>query len=126
MDSIGTDYTSYKDLVGKISIDFPGDLGTTDFESYIKSLNIDTNRYQPFGIEVYAIESQNVLKKAKVRVLAYDLRDNRSVVRIVDADTIENLLKHIWRLSIFLTEKGVDKSTLKLSKEIDKKGNEVP
>lgn len=106
MDPIGTDYTSYQDLTGKISIDFPGDLGKSDFKSYAKSLNIDTERYSPFGLEIFAIESSEMLEDIKVRLLAYDSHSDNEIVRFQEIDNLKNLLSKIWRLSIILTTDG--------------------
>jgi hypothetical protein len=122
MDKIGTDYTSYKDLSGKISIDFPGDFGKESFDFYAKSLGIDIKKYRPFGIEIYAIESYDTYNEGMVRILAYDVGGNQNVVRFNDIDTFKNLLSKIWRLSITVTDDGfTDKSDLKLEREIEKR-----
>jgi hypothetical protein len=106
MDPIGTDYTSYRDLSGKISIDFPGDPGTTDFKAYAESIGIDVNRYRPMGLELFAIESSEMLDEIEVRLLAYDTQDENRIVRFNEADNFKNLLSRLWRLSITVTTDG--------------------
>ncbi len=118
MDPIGTDYTSYRDLTGKISIDFPGDLGTTDFNSYAASIGIDVNRYQPLGLEIFAIESSEMLDEIEVRLLAYDTQDDNRIVRFNNADNFKNLLSRLWRLSITVTTDGETENKT-LTKEVN-------
>jgi hypothetical protein len=121
MDALGTNYTQYNDLSGKISVDFHGSPGE-DLEAYARGLEIDTQRYLPFGVEVYAIETEDMPREGGVNILAYDMQDNNNIVRFKNRDSLQGLLSKVWRLSITMTEEGYQDNAnmqLRLHREIE-------
>lgn len=98
--------TQYTDLKGTIAIDFAGQ--QDDFESYVSSIGIDIEKYNPVGISLYGslgkIVSLNILCVEKTK---YPIADGEKIPTIgirVD-DSLENFLKHIIRLEIVLHSK---------------------
>ncbi len=120
--------TSYNDLVGTISIDFPGDFKNNDFDKYASTVGIDLTKYRPIGIEVYAGENFE-FEEIKVSLLAVDSdkeatykkeNDKIPVVRFDEIDTLKNLFTYLHRLNITLFGKYEKLEQLELVDQISK------
>jgi hypothetical protein len=132
-----TDYlvkarTSYRDLDGSISIDFPGDFMKTEFKDYVKKLGIDITKYHPIGIHIH--DSENIgIRHIEVSIIAIDKELERSyrieydgtipLVKFRHIDTFDNLRKYLYQIEIILTEKYYDESKMKIVAEISKEEN---
>lgn len=101
--------TQYNDLRGSVAVDFPGDLGTTEFKNYVESLGIDLNRYDPQGFEFYRGEDAEI-NEVYVSILAIDntIKEEYKaknagklpMVKIRKADTFLNLMTQVHRFNV--------------------------
>jgi len=106
--------TNNNDLNGSISIDFPGDINTTEFKNYAEKVGIDLDKYQPIGIQMYDTENTGI-RHIDVSIIAIDnelhvkyKKENISkipLVKFYDIDNFDNLRKFLQGIDIILTDK---------------------
>ncbi len=120
--------TSYDDLVGTISIDFPGDLGITEFANYASSLGIDLTKYRPIGLEIFGGEGF-AFEEIEVSIYAVDSLNEASykeengkipVVKFYEIDTLKNLFTYLHRLNISVFKKFENLEQLEIVDQISK------
>ncbi len=120
--------TSYDDLVGTISIDFPGDFRITEFTNYASSVGIDLSKYRPIGLEIFGGENFE-FEEIEVSLISVDLEKEANykkengkvpVVRFVKIDTLKNLFTYLHRLNITLFGKYEKLEQLEIVDQISK------
>ncbi len=121
--------TSYNDLNGSISIDFPGDFNTTEFKNYAEKVGVDLEKYQPVGIHIHDGENTG-LRSMDVSIIAIDNElerqyreeniDKIPLVEFWDIDNFDNLRKYLHRLDIVLTDKIHDNKEMEIIARIKK------
>lgn len=115
--------TSYRDLEGSISIDFPGDFNRTEFKNYAEKVGVDLEKYQPVGIHIHDGENTG-LRRMDVSIIAIDNELERQyqeeninkipLVEFWDIDNFDNLRKYLHRLDIVLTDKIYDDKEMEI------------
>jgi hypothetical protein len=124
--------TNYNDLMGSISIDFPGDFDKNKFENYAEEKGIVLDKYEPIGIRIFDTENTGI-KNMYVSIIAIDIElhkkykneniDKIPLIEFKNVDNFDSLRKYLHRIEIVLTENNYENKDMeiiaRMSKEED-------
>jgi hypothetical protein len=117
--------TQYNDLIGSVAVDFEG--SPDDLESYAKANGIDTEKYDPVGINLYGGHGQfSTFEIFCVDRSNYPIADGEDIPVIAFSidQTFENLFINLKRIGIVLHSKFEDTERYKVVKTIESDGEE--
>lgn len=117
--------TQYNDLVGSIAVDFEG--SPDDLENYAKANGIDTEKYDPVGINLYGGRGEfSTFEIFCVDRSNYPIKEGEDipVIAFSIVQTFDDLLMNLKRIGIVLHSKFEETSRYKVIKTIESDGEE--